>query len=89
MATSLYYVRGDADYLALAGAFKDGYERERPWVEREPGEMERLMFARAIDLLNAVLLDDSLDLGDDMEAFVKRREGLARIALELDPPAEL
>ena len=88
VATTLYYVRGDADYLALAGAFKDGYERERPWVEREPGEMERLMFARAIDLLNAVLLDDSLDPGDDMEAFVKRREGLARIALELDPPAE-
>jgi Ser/Thr protein kinase RdoA (MazF antagonist) len=89
VATSLYYVRHDHDYADLARAFKSGYERRRPWVEREPGEMERLMFARSLDLLNAVLLDDSLELADDMEAFVRRREGQARVALGLDAPIVL
>ena len=89
VATSLYYVRGDTDYLELARAFKAGYERQRPWVEREPGELERLMFARGLDLLNAVLLDESLDLGGDMEAFVKRRGQLARIALGQEPATGL
>ncbi len=87
--TSLYYVRGDDDYAELARAFKAGYEQQRPWVEREPGEMERLMLARGIDLLNAVLLDDSLELGGDMEAFVKRREDLALVALGRKAPFEL
>jgi Ser/Thr protein kinase RdoA (MazF antagonist) len=87
--TSLYYVRGDDDYAELARAFKAGYERRRPWVERLPGEMERLMFARGLDLLNAVLLDESLELGGDMEAFVRRREDLALLALDRKPAIEL
>jgi Ser/Thr protein kinase RdoA (MazF antagonist) len=89
VATTLYYVRQDADYVELARAFKAGYERRRPWVEREPGEAERLMFARAIDLLNAVLLDDSLVPAGDVEAFVRRREGPALVALGRRPPIEL
>ena len=80
IATSLYYVHGDDDYLDLARGFKAGYERIRAWPEREPGEMERLMFARSLDLLNAVLLDTSLDIGD-MERFVRKRGTMARIAL--------
>ena len=89
VATSLYYVRHDDDYAELARAFKAGYERQRPWVERGPGEMERLMFARAIDLLNAVLLDTSLELGGDMEPFVRRREGQALVALGRQPAVVL
>ena len=89
VATTLYYVRGDDDYLELARAFRVGYERCRPWVEREPGEVERLMFARAIDLLNAVLLDASLVPAGDMEAFIRRREGPALVALGRRPPIEL
>lgn len=89
VATSLYYVRFDDDYLELARAFKAGYERRRPWVEREPGEVERLMFARAIDLLNAVVIDRSLELAGTMEAFVRRREGLALVALGRQPPIAL
>jgi len=88
VATSLYYVRHDHDYLELATAFRSGYERMRPWVERGPGEVDRLMFARAIDLLNAVLLDTSLDIGD-MEPFVRRREGQALIALGKREAVEL
>mgnify|MGYP001817916813 CR=1 FL=1 len=89
VATSLYYVRHDDDYAELARAFKAGYERRRPWVERQPGEMERLMFARSIDLLNAVLLDPSLELGGEMNAFVRRREGQALVALGRQPAVEL
>jgi Ser/Thr protein kinase RdoA (MazF antagonist) len=89
VATSLYYVRHDADYREMAAAFRRGYERQRTWVEREPGEVDRLMFARSLDLLNAVLLDDSLDLGEDMEAFVRRREGQALVALGREPAVEL
>jgi len=88
VATSLYYVRHGDGYHELATAFRSGYERQRAWVEREPGEVDRLMFARAIDLLNAVLLDPSLDIGE-MEAFVRRREGQALIALGKRAAVEL
>lgn len=89
IATSLFYIYGDPDYLELARAFKSGYERRRSWPEREPGEMERLMFARSLDLLNAVLLDESLDLGGDMETIVRRRGPMARLALGQEPTTDL
>jgi len=88
VATSLFYVRGDDDYLEMATAFKAGYERQRAWVERQPGEVDRMMFARSIDLLNAVLLDGGLDIGD-MDAFIRRREGQALIALGKREAVEL
>ncbi len=89
VATSLYSVYGEADYPALARAFTAGYERRYPWPEREPDEMERLMFARSLDLLNAVLLDQSLDFGVEMEAFVRRRGLMARVALGDELTTEL
>jgi Ser/Thr protein kinase RdoA (MazF antagonist) len=89
VATSIYYVRGDDDYLELARAFKASYERRGPWVEREPGEVERLMFARGLLLLNSVLSDESLQLAQDVEAVVMRRESLARVALGLQPAIAL
>ena len=89
IATSLFYVHGDPDYLELARAFKSGYERRRSWPEREHGEMERLMFASSLDLLNAVLLDESLDLGGDMETIIRRRGSMARLALCQRPATDL
>ena len=80
VATSLYYVRERDDYRALASAFRSGYERRRQWVERDPGEVDRLMFARSMLLLNSLALEPGLDVGD-REAFVRRREGYALIAL--------
>lgn len=47
------------------------------------------MFARSLDLLNALLLDPSLDLGDEMEAFVRRREGQPLVAPGRRPAVEL
>jgi Ser/Thr protein kinase RdoA (MazF antagonist) len=80
VATSLYYVRDRPDYLSLAVAFRSGYETQRPWVEQEPGELDRLLVARGLDLLNTALIDPHLDI-DDWPAFIRRRERLARIAL--------
>ncbi len=80
VATSLYYVRDREDYPALAAAFRRGYERQRAWVEHEPGEVDRLVFARAFLLLNALFLDGGLAAGD-RESFVRRHENLALIAL--------
>jgi Ser/Thr protein kinase RdoA (MazF antagonist) len=80
VATSLYYVRDRPDYLSLAVAFRTGYERQLPWVEREPGELDRLLIARGLDLLNTTILGPELEV-DDWEGFVRRREHLARIAL--------
>jgi Ser/Thr protein kinase RdoA (MazF antagonist) len=84
VATSLYYVRERADYLALAAAFREGYEVQRPWVEQEPGELDRLLIARGLDMLNTTLIGPALQV-DDWPAFIRRREHLARIALGDEP----
>lgn len=89
VATSLYYVRHLDDYRQLASAFRAGYERQRPWVEQSPGEVDRLMFARAIDLLNAFLIDGTLGDGSETEACVRRREEPALIAVGRRPPLEI
>jgi Ser/Thr protein kinase RdoA (MazF antagonist) len=80
VANSLYYVRHRADYLELAGAFRAGYERHRPWVETRPGEVDRLLVARGIDMLNFIALDPALHF-DDMEAYVRLREVPALVAV--------
>jgi Ser/Thr protein kinase RdoA (MazF antagonist) len=80
VATSLYYIRDRADYLSLAVAFRAGYEQQQPWVEQEPGELDRLLIARGLDLLNTTILGPDLDV-DDWEAFIRRRVVLARVAL--------
>ncbi len=80
VATSLYYMRYRADYLSLAVALRAGYERHRPWVEREPGELDRLLIARGLDLLNTAIIGPELEV-DDWGAFIQRREVLARVAL--------
>jgi Ser/Thr protein kinase RdoA (MazF antagonist) len=80
VATSLYYVRDRPDYLPLAVAFRAGYERHRPWVAREPGELDRLLIARGLDLLNTAINEPDLEV-DDWKSFIRRREMLARVAL--------
>jgi Ser/Thr protein kinase RdoA (MazF antagonist) len=80
VATALYYVRDRADYRELAGAFRAGYERHQPWVETRPGEVDQLLIARGIDMLNFIALDPGLHY-DDMEAYVRLREVPARVAV--------
>ena len=75
------------DYRELAGAFRSGYERHQPWVETRPGEVDQLLIARGIDMLNFIALDPGLHY-DDMEAYVRLREIPARVAVgALDPVA--
>jgi len=88
VATSLFYVRHRADYRLLAGAFRSGYERQRPWVETRPGEVDQLLIARGIDMLNFVALDPGLHF-DDMETYVKLREIPALVAVGAIQPVVL
>ncbi|MGI9610638.1 MAG: phosphotransferase enzyme family protein [Acidimicrobiia bacterium] len=85
VATTLFYVRSRSDYAELGSAFRSGYERHLPWVEAVPGELDRLMVARSLDLMNVVVLQPEIDVGD-WKAFVARREEIARVAVgELSP----
>jgi Ser/Thr protein kinase RdoA (MazF antagonist) len=88
VATVLYYVRHRPDYLELARAFRDGYQRLLPWVETRPGEVDQLLVARGIDMLNFVAIDPSLDMGD-WEAYVRLREVPALVAVGVHPPVVL
>lgn len=80
VANALFYVRDRTDYVELGRAFRTGYERHRPWVETEPGEVDRLMISRGIDMLNFVALDPTWVI-DDWEAYVRRREVPAAVAV--------
>jgi len=88
VATALSYVRERSDYLELGRAFRAGYERRLPWVETRPGEVDQLIVARGIDMLNYVALDPGLDMGD-MEAYVRRREVPALVAVGARDPVVL
>jgi hypothetical protein len=85
VATSLHYVRFRRDYPNLAAAFRTGYERHRRWVESEPGELDRLLISRALDLMNIVALESEVEVGN-WRGFVSRRGELARIAIGELPP---
>jgi Ser/Thr protein kinase RdoA (MazF antagonist) len=89
VATSLFYVRDRPDYADLGAAFRAGYERHQPWVESEPGELDRLFMARSLDTLNTVAHEGNLDVVDDWEAFMRRREQMALVALGEREPVEL
>jgi len=79
-STSLFYIWGREDYAALFEGFRSGYARSRPWLEREEGEVERLLFSRGFDLLNYV----HGQYGAEAKLFgrlLDKSVALARIAL--------
>ncbi len=86
VATCLFYVRHRPDYVDLARAFRWGYERHRRWVETRPGEVDQLLIARGIDMLNFIALDEGLHF-EDMETYVRRREVPALVAVGALQPA--
>jgi Ser/Thr protein kinase RdoA (MazF antagonist) len=88
VATALFYIRHRPDYRQLAGAFRSGYERQRPWVETRPGEVDELLIARGIDMLNFIALDPALHF-DDMDAYVRLREIPALVAVGALEPTVL
>jgi Ser/Thr protein kinase RdoA (MazF antagonist) len=88
VATALYYVRHRPDYLELGRAFRSGYERQLPWVETRPGEVDELLVARGLDMLNFVALDPTLDMGD-WATYVRLREVPALVAVGARQPVVL
>jgi len=70
VATTLYYARWRDDFTILFDGFRDGYSSVRPWVETFDGELEPLMAARGIDLLNVCIDDPELDM--DLTEFSAR-----------------
>ena len=88
VATCLFYVRHRPDYPDLARALRSGYERHRPWVETRPGEVDQLLIARGIDMLNFIALDEGLHY-EDMETYVRRREVPALVAVGALPPTAI
>ena len=80
VATSLYYVSKRGDFEALRDAFADGYAAVAPWVEAEDGEVEALLFARGMVLLEFLAADLAVR-SVDWRNFVERIATLARRAL--------
>ena len=54
IATTLYYYRYNANYEELLSAFRRGYESARAWPEDGEGQLEALIAARGIVLVNYV-----------------------------------
>jgi len=55
IAITLHYGRQRPDYRELFNAFRNGYEPIRSWPVHYPGQLEELMAARSIMLLNRAL----------------------------------
>ena len=67
VAITLHYGRERADYRNLRAAFRMGYESVRPWPVEYDGQLERLMAARTVMLLNHALRTSA-----DPSGFVAR-----------------
>ncbi len=73
IAVTLYYLQDRPDYPQLLEAFIQGYQRVCPWPELTAGEINALIAARGIGLLNFALQNQGLpDL--DVPGFISRLE---------------
>lgn len=73
IATTLYYFL-DNDFDAVWRAFQSGYERLCPWPERYTGEIEALICARALMLVNFAIQDPSAYWQEHASAFSEKNE---------------
>jgi len=80
VSTSLYYVSRRPDYADLRDAFRAGYETVAPWVEGAAGEVDRLLVARGLALVD-ILAGDAAFRVADWRATMDRLARLARLAL--------
>jgi len=79
-ATSLYYLSLRPELPGLRAAFQRGYERREAWPEGAAGEIDALLFPRALVLLNLLSTDAKFRVRD-WEGLVGRTAKLARLAL--------
>ncbi len=82
IATSLYYIIDREDYPTLRAAFHLGYNRQSPWPEQHPGEIDAFIAARGIGMVNFVLNSPNAALNSQAAAFVERIEKRLQKLLE-------
>ncbi len=73
IATTLYYVQTEENYTELRAAFRQGYQRVAGWPEKTDGEVDAFIAARALGILNFVLVNQEL-VGEDLRSFAARTE---------------
>jgi Ser/Thr protein kinase RdoA (MazF antagonist) len=75
VAVTFYYIHGEAQYAALREAYQQGYTRHLPWMEQEAGQIECLMMARALMMLNAFAQSDQAREMADLPMFMRQVQG--------------
>jgi Ser/Thr protein kinase RdoA (MazF antagonist) len=87
IATALFYVRWRDSAEELAGAFREGYERVLEWPEAFPGQIDLLIAARALLLVNFLLSQDNPEALRDAPGYIERTEKrLMELVPELGKP---
>lgn len=78
IATTLYYFIDSPDYASLRKAFQQGYTQHIPWPERQQGEIDAFIAARAVGLANFILNDPNPKWKDQAIGFFQRIEDRLR-----------
>jgi Ser/Thr protein kinase RdoA (MazF antagonist) len=82
LGTLFFYYFEREDYPALLAAFRRGYEAVRAWPEREPGEIDAFIMARALVLANMLVIDPDIAEGFDVPTYLERTERRLRLLTE-------
>ena len=80
---AFYYFQGYPQYETLCQAFKRGYKSLRSWPETEPGQIETVIAARELVLVNFLVQTENRGFGKMLPGFVARAENRLRTFLDL------
>ena len=72
IGTTLFYFLDDPEYHPFRDAFQEGYTSHTPWPEATPGDVEAVIVARAVMLVNFVIQDPNPDWRARAGEFVER-----------------
>lgn len=82
VGTALYYVAQRDNYRDILAAFRSGYTSIAPWVAAYDGQINAMIAARALNLLNMSLLFPLFQQPDEHARYVERTESLLRGLLD-------
>jgi Ser/Thr protein kinase RdoA (MazF antagonist) len=74
IATCLYYFISDDRFMSYRQAFQQGYISVSPWPEGYPGEVDRFIAARGLQLANFILTDPNPAWRIQAQNFVEKTE---------------
>jgi Ser/Thr protein kinase RdoA (MazF antagonist) len=75
IATAMFYVRFERpDSRELMAGFREGYERMLPWPEEHDGQLDLLMAARSLLLVNFLLSRENREARRDAARYVEKTE---------------